>query len=271
MDFIIGLLTFGLIIYGLYAIFKFLFFKKKPIKAPPLTAQQKQDRDNDERKRLTEILNQPFNPAAEDSIPFFVFFDTETTGFVPDYTDVKDFEEFPFPVQLAWSVFDIEGRLIKQRDFILLQPTEIPQDAAKIHRITTEKMKEKGVDPIPVYEEFVSELKSAKYLIAHNLEYDDKVMKAEFYRKGLKLSLLSKKRICTMKKFKKFCGIPFPSGTGTKFPKLSEFAVCAFNSNLDPTRFSIKSGHNASVDVHVTAKCFFEMLLTWGEIEIEQE
>lgn len=227
--------------------------------------------ENEERKKLTEILSEPFDLAPEDSKPFFVFFDTETTGFVPEYTDVKDFKEFPFPVQLAWAVFDFEGRLIKERDFILLQPTEIPQDAAKVHKITTQKMIDKGVDPIPVYEEFVSDLKSAQYLVAHNLEYDDKVMKSEFHRKGLKPSLLSKKRICTMKKFKKFCDIPYKSGTGTKYPKLSEFAVCAFNMNLNPSRFSIKSGHNALVDVQVTAKCFFEMLHTWEEITIERD
>lgn len=229
-----------------------------------------QEIENDERKKLYDILSEPFDLAKDDSKPYFMFFDTETTGFIPDYTEVEDFESFPYPVQIAWAVFDYHGNLIKERDFILLQPIEIPADAVKVHKISTEKMLEKGVDPIPVYEEFVSDLKSSNYLIAHNLEYDDKVLKAEFIRRGLKKTLLSKKRICTMKKFKKFCDIPFKSGTGVKFPKLSELAVCTFNIRLDPSRFTIKGGHNAMVDVKVTAMCFFELLHTWHEIDIEE-
>lgn len=229
------------------------------------------ERENDERKKLTEILNEPFDQATENSVPFFVFFDTETTGLIPDYElDVKEFEQFPMPVQLAWAVFDYEGKIIKEKNFILLQPIDIPEDASKIHKITTEKMKETGIDPIPVYLEFVADLKSAKYLIAHNLEFDDLVMKAEFHRKGLKPTLLSKKRICTMKRFKNFCDLPFEYKSGKKFPKLSEFAVCAFSMNLTPSRFSIPGGHNAIMDVRITAKCFFEMLHTWEEIKIEK-
>lgn len=275
MEVIFGLLVIALMLYGLYFLVSAIFFKKPALKAPtkpsPVTLSQRIERDNQEGKKLADILAESFVPAPEDSYPFFMVFDTETTGFVPDDVDVKEFEEFPFPVQLAWAVFDYEGRLIKERDFVLLQPTEIPQEAAKIHKITTEKMKEVGVDPIPVYEEFVSDLKSAKYLIGHNLEFDDKVIKAEFHRRGLKPSLLSKKRICTMKKFKKFCDIPFASGTGTKYPKLSELAVCAFGAKLDPGKFKIKGGHHGMVDVRVTAKCFFEMLHSWEEIQIEKE
>lgn len=227
--------------------------------------------EHEARLMLNEELNEPFDQADESSKPFFIFFDTETTGFIPEYElDVKEFKHFPFPVQLAWAVFDYEGNIIKERSFILLQPTEIPDDAAKIHKITTEKMKEFGVDPIPVYDEFVADIKSSNYLIAHNLEYDDKVIKAEFHRKGLKVSLLSKKRICTMKKFKNFCNIPFFYKPGNKYPKLSEFAVCAFNAKLPPDRYKIPSGHNAMIDVKVTAKCFFQMLHVWGEIEIEK-
>lgn len=271
MDVFIGIVLLALMAYGFWSIVKFLFFRSKKDSIPKISRDQVIENENQQREKLNLILSEPFDPAPEQYEAFFMFFDTETTGFIPDNVDVKEFNQYPFPVQIAWAVFDYDGKLIKEREFILLQPIDIPSDAAKIHKITTQKMKEKGVDPIPVYEEFVSDLKSARYLIAHNLEYDDKVIKAEFYRKGLKSTLLSKKRICTMKKFKRFCDIPFPSGTGIKFPKLSEFAVCAFNAKIPPTRFSIVGGHDASVDVRVTAKCFFEMLHTWEEIQIERE
>lgn len=264
-----------IVILAIIAFFAYYFFKKKPSKAPnPAPAVEpvltREESDNLERKRIHDILNAPFDPAPEGAEPYFIFFDVETTGLPPYDTSEKDFEEWPWPVQIAWAVFTYEGELIKERTEILKQEVNIPSDAVRVHKITNEKMAADGVDPFPVYGEFVEDLKNSKYLIAHNMEYDHKVLKAEFYRKGLKVSQLSKKKICTMKKFKNFCYLLNSKGD-VKYPKLSELAVCCFSSKLDPGRLTIKGSHNANMDVRVTAKCFFELMNVWGEIEIEKD
>ena len=287
MEFFVGLLAIGFCIWSILTIAK-LVKPKTPSQYKPdvqelrITSQKnshdtflkKQDiekKENIEREKIYKELSEPFEVASEDQPPHFVFFDLETTGFIPDGIPEKDHIHWPHPVQIAWMVFTYEGELIKEKSAILFQDVEIPEDATKVHRISTEKMKSQGIDPIPVFAEFTADLKSAAMLVAHNMEFDYKILKAEFYRKGLKISSLSSKRFCTMKKSKEYCGIPFPYKSGYKYPKLSELAACCFGGSIDPSRFTIKGGHDALTDVRVTAKCFFHLLHVMEEFQIETE
>lgn len=66
--------------------------------------------------------------------------------------------------------------IVKPRNFI------IPEDAVKIHGITTEIAKNEGVALNIVLNDFSTAISRSSYLIAHNMSFDEKVVGAEFIR-----------------------------------------------------------------------------------------
>jgi DNA polymerase III epsilon subunit-like protein len=182
-----------------------------------------------------------------------LFIDTETTGLPKSVSN--DIEKWPRIVQLAWSLYDTDGNRESLNSFIIY-PTDfvIPQDAASIHGITTERAKKEGISLHKVLPHFNSDVERAATIIAHNLDFDLPSVNTEFLRCKLKTNLLKKQRFCTMKtsKIVNCCKIPSPSGYGYKWPTLNQL-----HSHLFSTEFS--GSHNASADVEACAKCFFEL------------
>lgn len=183
----------------------------------------------------------------------YLFFDTETTGLPKNYkAPVHDLNNWPRLVQLAFIGYDEKGnelfkgnRIIKPLNFI------IPADAAKIHGITTEKALSSGSDLAVVLKEFEELVNHASVLVAHNMDFDDKIVGSELLRMGFKNILAEKKKICTMKSSTSYCKINGPYGY--KWPKLSELHNKLFG-------FEFQEAHNAAVDIEATAKCFWKLI-----------
>lgn len=180
-----------------------------------------------------------------------LFFDTETTGLPKNWNaPVSDLNNWPRLVQLAWQVYNEDQELLEEFDFII-KPNGfiIPQNASKVHKITTEKANEQGVDLIKVLELFFKSIKEANLLIAHNYNYDYSIMASEFLRNGFKNILENKDFICTMKATVNFCKISGPYGY--KWPKLEELFGKLFNASFN--------AHNALDDIKATARCFWKL------------
>ena len=154
-------------------------------------------------------------------------------------------------VQLAYLYYDRNGNLISGGDFII-KPVgfTIPAEVSRIHGISTEKAIEEGKDLLPVLQEFQGLIDESECLVAHNISFDEKIVGAEFLRNSMPDSLASKRKICTMQGTTNFCKIDGPYGY--KWPKLSELHYKLFRENLE-------EAHNAAVDIHATAKCFWEL------------
>jgi DNA polymerase III subunit epsilon len=185
-----------------------------------------------------------------------LFIDTETTG-LPKFDATNDSEKWPRIVQLAWSLYDREGNRDSLNSFIIY-PTDftIPQDAAKIHGITTERAKKEGVSLYKVLPQFNDDVEKATTIVAHNLEFDLPILNTEFLRCNLETNLTKKDTFCTMKtqKIINYCKIPKPSGGfGYKWPALNELHLHLFETHF-------MDSHNASADVEACAKCYFELL-----------
>jgi len=182
----------------------------------------------------------------------YLFFDTETTGLPHNYkAPVTDTENWPRLVQLSYMQFSNDRQLLRERDFIIAPDGfEIPEGAADVHGITTDIAIMEGFDLSEVLEDFRNELLLAKYLVAHNIDYDRKVVGAEFVRLGLE-SVCGLKHVCTMKSSTGFCMIPGPYGF--KWPKLQELHLALFGEGFE-------GAHNSLNDIRATARCFFEML-----------
>ena len=102
----------------------------------------------------------------------------------------------------------------------------------------------------PVLEQFAEAVKQAKVLVAHNIDFDSRVVGAELLRAGLPDALPRKKWRCTMKESVEFCRLP--GRYGYKWPALSELHQKLFGQPFT-------GAHDAAADCLACLRCFFEL------------
>ncbi|MBT01615.1 DNA polymerase III subunit epsilon [bacterium] len=190
----------------------------------------------------------------------YLFFDTETTGFPVKGAPWSD-ERQPHLVQIAAILYDKDFNEVANVSEIIYpeavisgheQSWIIPESAAKIHRITQARAVEYGKNIHKVLNKFNEMLLSSKMLIAHNIDFDLKILKIAYTRIGSDL-ILPEDLFCTMKSTTDICKIPNKRGWGGyKWPNLSELHTFLFNESFD-------GAHDALVDVKATARCFMEL------------
>jgi DNA polymerase III epsilon subunit-like protein len=182
----------------------------------------------------------------------YLFFDTETTGIPGNWkAPLSDLDNWPRLVQIAWVQYDDNEKKILEQDYIIKpEGFSIPDDASRVHGITTERAEKEGVELKKVLEEFSQLIDASGYLVAHNMAFDEKIVGAEFLRLNMRNSLFKSERFCTMKASTAFCELPGPYGY--KWPKLSELHIKLFSDEFE-------EAHNASVDIKACAKCFWEL------------
>ncbi|WP_421877570.1 exonuclease domain-containing protein [Marinoscillum sp.] len=180
-----------------------------------------------------------------------LFLDTETSG-IPDSLNapVRELENWPFVLQLAWLVYTADGELVKQENhFIFEEEIYIESSSFKIHGITRESLKARGKDRRSVMKLLASDLRHYKPLIVgHFVEFDSKMVQVAFIRSGLKNIVPKYQHFCTMRATSEYTRFPNQS-----YPKLEELYQSLFGEQLTDT-------HNASSDAQATARCFFELL-----------
>lgn len=157
-------------------------------------------------------------------------FDTETTGVPASWrTPYTDVDNWPRLVSIAWAFLDGLRRVIGSRSYIVVPVGfDIPPEASKIHGITTARARRDGVSLQLALDDFRQCLEWADIVVAHNLEFDEAVTRAEACRLGRELPFDERAGFCTMKSTKDLCRIPFPSGRGYKYPTLAELHQACF-------------------------------------------
>lgn len=197
-------------------------------------------------------------------------FDTETTG-LPTYRNasVSDSDAWPHIVQWSWIVFDMKKQaIVSIHDHIMRLPTNksIPEESTKIHGITNERMRKEGRFFKDVYSQFVADYETCNYLVAHNLEFDRKMIEAECFRNHLPVnSIWTRKRLteyCTMKRSKALCGMKGTYQYGKdkgkqyiRYPKLIELHQTLFDTESNKT--TLNNLHNSMMDILVCFRCFY--------------
>jgi len=180
-----------------------------------------------------------------------LFFDTETTGLPKNWkAPTEQLDNWPRLVQIAWQVYNSNGDLLEEHEYVI-RPVGfmIPSEAIAVHKITTEKALEIGVDLLTILKVFSSSVKNCDLMVAHNYSYDYNIMGSELLRNGLENSLKVKEYLCTMNASTDFCKIPGPYGY--KWPKLEELYYELFQGNFN--------AHNALDDIRACAKCFWKL------------
>ncbi len=191
----------------------------------------------------------------------YLFFDVETVG-KPKKWNSPHTDTFNWPrmVQIAWVVCDENYMPLVRHNYIIKpEGFEIPYESERIHKISQEMAREKGVPVKEALEKFAKDVQEAKYVIAHNMNYNEKVVGAEFIRATVSHRLFESERYCTMQESTYFCKLPGTNGR-FKWPTLKELHIKLF-------RTIPKGLNNAAADAEICGVCFFK-LLELEEIDI---
>jgi DNA polymerase III subunit alpha len=185
----------------------------------------------------------------------YLIFDTETTGLPRNKTaPLTDFDNWPRLVQIAWQLHDGNGKLLSQGNHIVKpEGFTIPFNAQKIHGISTDRALEVGEDLKEVLDKFSVDVKRAQVLVGHNIEFDNKIIGAEYLRTGVENLLESYPNIDTGLATKEWCDLKGGIGGRVKMPKLVELYAKLFGAPFE-------DAHDAAYDVDATSKAFFECL-----------
>ena len=107
-------------------------------------------------------------------------FDTETTGIATETTRI---------VQAHVSILDASGLPIERRDWLIDCGIDIPEQATRVHGITTERMRAEGAPARLSIGEIVDFLNtifaSGTAVVAYNATYDFTILDREAKRNGL--------------------------------------------------------------------------------------
>ena len=186
--------------------------------------------------------------------------DTETTGLPKKRNaSITDDANWPYAVQISWMILE-DDKIVKTRDFIININGSIPEESTAIHGITNEIMNEKGVSIHGVLEELCNDCKEVQLMVAHNLEFDKKIIMVELYRNGFyqeynDLRYSKFIEVCTMKAGKDLCKIEKKDRFGNmyyKWPQLSELYEKLFQTTP-------QNLHNSLVDMCACLRCFYKM------------
>ena len=182
----------------------------------------------------------------------YLCFDVETTGLpLRRNAPITELSNWPRIVQIAWIFVSEEGEVLEERSHIIKpEGFVIPESSTKVHGISHEKAINEGENLIQVLEDFSVAIEKAKCLIAHNIDFDRKIVEAEFLREKINNSLFVIPKYCTMKTTARFCSIE--GMYGYKWPTQVELHEKVCGEGFD-------NSHDALNDVRACKKCFFEL------------
>lgn len=181
-----------------------------------------------------------------------LFLDTETTDFWNFNAEHNDPSQPP-PCQVAFILETPEKRAVATVSLLINWGKEWPitERAQKCHNITQEMIDTFGVEPLVAWEMIKKFHDLAERIIGHNIPFDIGVLS----RMAHLLNVVPLRNInytCTMRESTTIVRIPKPSGSGYKWPNLSE-AYFFF------TKKKLSGAHDALVDVY-GARAIFRAL-----------
>lgn len=176
-------------------------------------------------------------------------FDTETTGlwnFKAPPTDPSQ----PRLLQLGCQLLDDKLEVAGEFNMVIKPDGwTVPDEAAAIHGISTEYANQYGIPVKDALVIFCRLLHMSKRLVAHNFNFDVRVVEGELVRLDVEQAMIFKARpsYCTMLTSTKICNIAGPRGP--KWPKLTEAYRHFFGEELT-------GAHDAMVDVRACSRIF---------------
>lgn len=220
-------------------------------------------------------------------IQTILVFDVETTGLLPrlcakrklnsentENPPEENLDDLPYITQLSFILYDIiQNKIIKSYDsYIRIEPhIKVPEKVTEITGITSELLNEKGKDIVVGLTELYAAYCQCDVVVAHNFEFDSRMVQLELKRNYEKIRADIRPHICwmfnpmyckvtyvmlhcTMKSNTALCNIKHKTAYGkefTKFPKLSELYEFLFHSVPENL-------HNSMIDVLACLRCYLK-------------
>ena len=192
----------------------------------------------------------------------YLFFDTETTGLFKENLPPGDPSQ-PHIVQLGAILTNEAGRtemeinaIIKPKGWI------VPEGAAKVHGIPTERAERYGLKLEGVMQMFLRAVTLSSMVVAHNMKFDSWMAQKEFVDAGLGEHahiFVKRRKFCTMEGSSGVMKLPATekmkaAGYGDKFkpPGMQEAHVHFFGKEF-------AGAHDAMADVRACRDVFFEL------------
>lgn len=183
----------------------------------------------------------------------YIVFDTETTGLPKNYKlSAKLFNQWPHIVQFSWII--CKNNKKEEKSFIIKPDNyNIPEESTKIHNITTDFANKHGYLLKDVLSIFKNDCDQVDYIVAHNSNFDKKVILAAYYRNNIDATFLENKKIvCTMLSTIDLCKLQ--GKYGYKYPKLEELFIFLFNKKPNVQL------HNSLEDSRITLQCYQKLI-----------
>ena len=165
-------------------------------------------------------------------------------------------DTFSWPRMLhpSWIILDKDLKPTDNKNYIIKPDGfKITDDILDFTRVKQEEIDKKGVPISEVLHAFDYSLESVEYITAHNLNYSENVVAAEFHRAGIDHCMFKKTSFCLMQESTFYCKIPTRSG-GYKWPTLTELHSIIFNKAYSPP-------NNANADVIAATRCFKALMM----------
>ncbi len=180
-------------------------------------------------------------------------YDTETTG-LPDFKKPAEDPSQPHIAQLGAILYNNGRRPVCEIN-VLVRPQGwvIPPEATLVHGITQEAAEKYGLKLETVVGIFLALVDRAELLVAHNHDFDEKMMRREMHHLGFASraeELRAKPNYCTMKQSTNI--LQLPGRYGFKWPNLQEAHTHFTGKPFD-------GAHDAMADVRACAAVYFAM------------
>ncbi len=158
--------------------------------------------------------------------------------------------EYPTILQIAWILMDDEGKILKRLSTLIKPDHSTINYAANINKIDLSVATQIGLPLQEALSLLAIDLNKSSSVIAHNTDFDLKIIMHYFEYYGIYNTLISIRKYCTMKDPQYYYNIVFGVN---KFMNLSELYEKLFGTK--PI-----NAHNAENDVLITAKCYRHLL-----------
>ncbi len=166
---------------------------------------------------------------------------------------------WPRMVHISWIILDEELKLVEDYDCIIKpEGFSIDEKIAKLCHLDEEDVQQKSSELEAILDQFDQSIQSVDYAIAHNLNFNQNVLAAEYIRKNRQPQHFQVESLCLMQESTYFCKLPNKRG-GYKWPSLQELYALLFNQKYAPS-------NNARADV-IAATRAFKKLKLMGELE----
>lgn len=189
-------------------------------------------------------------------------FDTETTGFWQDQLPLHHPRQ-PHMVQLAVVMFDLNVYPYTSEYEAIIRPDGwiIPPEASAVHGITQERAVTEGIPLVEIIDRYLGWRKNAHVLVAHNAEFDIKILASSIARAGRTLDSRADLKLACTKELAtpviKMSATPrmVASGRGGQFkpPTLAEAYRHFFQEEL-------VDAHSALVDAKAVARIYHRLM-----------